>query len=397
MSDELGVQSLFLLPMKSLPQKLYKKIEMRKQQNSLRKLPRSISGVDFSSNDYLGFSALEDLKVKSAALLSRYASKNGATGSRLLTGDHSLYWIAESLISEFHQMESALIFNSGYDANIGFFSSVPQKDDMILYDEYIHASIRDGIQMSHARSWKFGHNDLGDLENKIQKVTSENAIIYVVTESIFSMDGDSPHLIPLTACCEKYNCLLIVDEAHALGVMGAEGRGLVLEREIQDKVFASIVTFGKAMGGHGAAVLGSEDLKQYLVNFARSLIYTTGLPPHSVAGIVAAYELLQLQNIHHEKLRDRIAFFKKMVKKNNLASLFINSDSAIHCALIPGVETVKHIANELTVHGYQVKPILAPTVPKGKERLRFCLHSYNSENEISEVLALLATFVNNNL
>lgn len=380
--------------MKSLPKKLDQKIALRRQENSLRKLPELLEGADFSSNDYLGFSNSQGLRAKTEAILSQSNYKNGATGSRLITGEHRLYTIAESLISKFHQTESALIFNSGYDANIGFFSCVPQKGDVILYDEYIHASIRDGIRMSHARSWKFIHNDLDDLEKKIKRVTSDNSIIYVVTESVFSMDGDSPQLLPLIDCCEKYKCLLVVDEAHALGVMGTNGQGLVSETDIQDRVFAFIVTFGKAMGSHGAAILGSEELKRYLINFARSLIFTTGLPPHSLGAIIAAYEMLQLQNEFHEKLRKRIAWFRAAIRENKLESYFISSDSAIHCALIPGIETVKNMSNKLTTQGYDVKPILAPTVPPGKERLRFCLHSYNSEQEITDVLALLATFVN---
>ncbi|WP_340199646.1 aminotransferase class I/II-fold pyridoxal phosphate-dependent enzyme [Ascidiimonas sp. W6] len=379
--------------MKSLPKKLIEKMTTREQQNSLRALPEAVSGIDFSSNDYLGFSISEQLKERINRKLAASKFTNGATGSRLLTGNHTLYNEAEVVISNFHKSETALIFNSGYDANIGFFSCVPQKGDIILYDAYIHASIRDGISMSLAKSWKFKHNNIQDLERKIKRSYNSNTSIYVVTESVFSMDGDSPPLKEIIDCCEQYNCLLVVDEAHALGVIGNEGKGLLGAWSLQDKVFASIVTFGKALGGHGAAILGAEELKQYLVNFARSLIYTTGLPPHSVAGIIAGYQLLEQHTLPLKILQEHIVYFKEQVKKYHLEAYFIASDSAIHCALIPGVNNVKEIANQLVMHGYNVKPILPPTIPAGGERLRFCLHSYNSKEEIASVLQLMATFV----
>jgi 8-amino-7-oxononanoate synthase len=207
------------------------------------------------------------------------------------------------------------------------------------------------------------------------------------------MDGDSPNMEELTKLSEKYNAYLVVDEAHALGVFGEQGEGLVQSLVLQDKVFARIVTFGKGLGCHGAAVLGSHELKSYLVNFARSFVYTTGLSPHSVATILQSYKQLKKEKEALEKLKSNIIFFNQEKMRLGLKPIFVYSKSAIQCAIIPGNEKVKNIASQIQQKDFDVRPILSPTVPEGQERLRFCLHSYNSEKEISEVLHLLSTFV----
>ncbi|WP_109097170.1 pyridoxal phosphate-dependent aminotransferase family protein [Aquimarina sp. AU58] len=377
------------------PEKLHKKFKNREKSNALRKLSEQKILIDFSSNDYLGFTSSKTIFDGAHQLLiKKTIQKNGATGSRLLSGNHKLYVEAEKMLADFHNSEEALIFNSGYDANVGFFSSVPQRGDIIFYDELIHASIRDGMQMSNAKSYKFKHNDIEDLKFQIERNQKERSDqeIYIVTESVFSMDGDCPDLKSLIAFCQKYNYHLIVDEAHATGVFGDYGVGLLQKLEVENQVFARINTFGKALGCHGAVVLGSKDLKTYLVNFCRSFIYTTGLPPHSIATIQMAYEELQ-RTPEIEKLIENITFFTQELESKHLTSRFIKSNSAIHCCIISGNENVKKVANEIQKKGFDVKPILSPTVPQGKERLRFCLHSYNSKEEISEVLELLATFV----
>jgi 8-amino-7-oxononanoate synthase len=383
--------------MKRIPKSLSAKLEQREQNNSLRKLALPNHLIDFASNDYLGFS-------KSAAIFNETHSflienniiQNGATGSRLLSGNHVVYPKAENYISKFHHSESALLFNSGYDANVGFFSAVPQRNDVILFDELSHASIRDGIQLSNAKSYKFQHNDFEDLERLIQNLnpkTQDPTTIYIVTESVFSMDGDTPNLEELVELCNKYDCFLVVDEAHALGVFGNHGEGLVQMLDLQDEVFARIMTFGKGLGGHGAAILGSQKLVDYLVNFARSFIYSTGHSPHSVATILVAYQHLETEKKALQNLRDNVIHFNQEKKLLGLNPLFVRSKSAIQCAIIPGNLKVRTIASQLQEKGFDVKAILSPTVPEGQERLRFCLHSYNSKEEISEVLRLLSIFV----
>jgi 8-amino-7-oxononanoate synthase len=377
--------------MQKLPLKLAKSLENRKQEKAFRSLKRSSSLIDFSSNDYLGLASSEDIYNKAHEILKENELLiNGATGSRLLSGNHILYDLTENYLAQFHETEAALIFNSGYDANIGFFSSVPRRGDFIFYDELVHASIRDGIGMSHAKAYKFDHNNSEELQNKLAKIEkTDDSEVYIVTESVFSMDGDMAPLEHFAKISEEFGAFLIVDEAHATGIFGEKGEGLVQELKIQDKVFARLNTFGKAPGCHGAAILGSKDLKNYLVNFSRSFIYTTALPPHSVATILAVYQEFEKGISQIQQLKNNIQFFRSQVSQNKLLANFLESKSAIQSCIIPGNEQVKYVAESLKKEGFEVKPILSPTVPKGRERLRFCLHAFNSEEEISRVLKIL--------
>lgn len=386
------------------PNKLQNKINSRDENNALRTLGIQSDLIDFSSNDYLGFAKSETIfDGAHQSLVDENIKINGATGSRLLSGNHRLYDIVEKQISVFHQSETALIFNSGYDANIGFFSAVIQRGDVIIYDEFIHASIRDGIQLSNAKSYKFKHNDIEDLEFLLKRyselVSESHNEIYVVTESVFSMDGDMPDLVRMSQFVKNHKAFFVVDEAHAIGIFGQHGCGEVQRLCIEKEVFARIITFGKGLGCHGAAVLGSKELKQYLVNFARSFVYTTGLPPHALVTIKMAYnELVILNNgeeSQQQKLQKNISFFKSEIKRLQLQKVFIESNSAIHCCLISGSIKTKKIANQLQKRGYDVRAILSPTVSIGEERLRFCLHSYNSRKEITEVLEILNIFTKN--
>ena len=386
------------------PQNLMQKIEDRKQKNAFRVLPNQNSLVDFASNDYLGFSkSVSIFQQTHQYLKSVNIVQNGATGSRLLSGNHQVYQETEVFIASFHQAEAGLLFNSGYDANIGFFSSVCQKGDIILFDELSHASIRDGIGMSNAQSIKFKHNDYRDLKRlilffqkqQLDKRCNENFLnqIYIATESVFSMDGDTPNLEELVEIASEFGCYLIIDEAHALGVVGEFGKGLVQELQLQNQIFARIITFGKGLGCHGAAILGSHDLRDYLINFSRSFIYTTGLSPHAVATILIAYKHLECDKTAIQQLKENIIHFNQEKNMLSLKPIFIRSKSAIQCAIIPGNEKIKAIAYQVQQKGFDVKAILSPTVPEGQERLRFCLHSYNSKSEISGVLNLLLRLI----
>lgn len=372
------------------PISLQIKLNIRKENNALRFLTTSQNLIDFASNDYLGFSRNDEIYNKTHQfLVDKNLIQNGATGSRLLSGNHKLFQETEDYIAKFHQSQTALIFNSGYDANVGFFSTVPQRNDIILYDELCHASIRDGIQLSLAKSYKFSHNSLIDLEELLLKFTSGENQIYIVTESIFSMDGDSPDIENLVALSEKYNALLVVDEAHALGVLGEKGEGLVQKLQLQDKIFARIMTFGKGLGCHGAAILGSNELKHYLINFCRSFIYTTALSPHAVGTILIAYQELNFAQGKIKKLKENSLYFDELC---SILKGYESNDSSIKSIVISGNSKVKEVALFLQNNGFDVKPILSPTVPEGQERLRFCLHSYNSRDEIKQALELLSNF-----
>ena len=386
--------------MVKLPEKLERKLAERQEIGALRCLPESVGLIDFSSNDYLGISS-GNFEIKGYLKESlNFHPYHGSTGSRLISGNRKIYKTSEKYLASTFGTEEALIFNSGYDANVGFFSSVPQRDDIVLYDSYIHASIRDGLSMGNAKNHSFHHNDLKDLENRIarlrKKATASSASeIYVVTEAVFSMDGDIPNLIKISEICSNYNCKLIVDEAHSIGVCGLNGLGRVVQLGLVDRVFALIVTFGKALGSHGAAILGAAALKSFLVNFSRSFIYTTALPSHTIANTIAGFEYIKSEVGEEERksLLSNISFFKDLTTKLELDQSFIPSNSAIHSCIIKGNFKVKSVSRKLQAKGYDVRAILYPTVPKELERLRFCLHSFNSKTEIEGVLLQLSKII----
>jgi 8-amino-7-oxononanoate synthase len=288
-----------------------------------------------------------------------------------------------------------LIFNSGYDANLGFFSSVPQRGDLVVYDEYVHASIRDGIRMSLGKSFKFKHNDLDDLRQLLRRIRQNpdpDSECYIATEAVFSMDGDKPDLDSLVSLCDEFGCKLVLDEAHAIEGIDRGISDLNDTELVRRVVLARVVTFGKAMGIQGAALLSGEELKAYLLNYARSFIYTTALPPMSIASILFVHRHMDSTEVRERtiSLRNNINLFLHEIDRRKLKSRFIPSRSAIHSCVIPGNERVKKVAEILGREGFDIRPILAPTVPEGAERIRFCLHSYNTRSEIMEVLSILA-------
>ncbi|MEZ7499321.1 pyridoxal phosphate-dependent aminotransferase family protein [Flavobacterium sp. Arc3] len=383
--------------MKCFSKSIQPELNQQEQNDALQKgaLPNDL--IDFASNDYLGFSQSEIIfKDRQEYLSKNKCIEEAATGSRFLSWNRKLYQETEGFIANFHQTETALIFNSGCDATIGFFSAVPQKGDLILYDELCNASILDGIQLSSAKACKFNHNDFEDLERLIQNPrpkTQDPTRIYIVTESVFSMDGDCPNLEELVRISDKHHCYLVVDEAHALGVFGSKGEGFVQMTGLQDPIFARILTFENALGCEGAAIVGSVELRDCLVNLDQSFKYTTGLSLCSVTAILTGYQHLEQEQQTIAQLRKNIIHFNQEKNMLGLKQLFVHSKSAVQSAIIPGKENVTSIAQKLQEKGFDVKATLSPTVPEGQERLRFCLHSYNSPEEISELLRLLSKFL----
>jgi 8-amino-7-oxononanoate synthase len=358
---------------------LNKKIAERKDQNAFRGLKIIENKIDFCSNDYLGIARrlnTPDDKQIHAVM------QNGSTGSRLLSGNYALIEEVEKQIAHFHNAETGLIFNSGYDANLGLLSCIPQRNDTILYDFLSHASIRDGIRLNFAHSMSFGHNDTEDLERKIQ-IAKGN--IFVVTESVFSMDGDVSPLAQISRLCEKYDANLIIDEAHATGIIGENGEGLVQHLGLEKKCFARMHTFGKAVGCHGAIVMGSKNLREYLINFSRPFIYTTSLPPSSIAAIKESYEIFPAMHSERICLRDLIALFQSAPTRLTK----FTSSTPIQVVLVPGNDKVKIIANRLQENGMDVRAIVYPTIPKGSERLRIALHAFNKPGEVGDLIDLL--------
>lgn len=366
------------------PLHLLHMLEERKRKGLFRALKNYNHLIDFSSNDYLGFSKLGLIQNKTKSLVQEKIA--GSTGSRLISGNSDQAIQLENKIAKLHNAEAALLFNSGYDANLGLLSSIVSKHDLILYDELIHASIHDGIRLSLAKHYKIRHNDVSHLQRMIERNSDVQGSIFVVVESVYSMDGDCAPLKEIAALCDNKKIFLIVDEAHAIGVFGNNGLGLCNELGMEQNCFARVYTYGKAMGCHGAAVVGNEILRDYLINFARSFIYTTALPEHSLKMINAGYELLQ-ETENRIQLIENINYFNELTKH---ISGFLPSNSAIHCFLIPGNENVALREKELEENGFFVKGIKSPTVKAGNERLRICLHAYNNKEEIQKLTSLIA-------
>jgi 8-amino-7-oxononanoate synthase len=355
---------------------IQQKLHQRKHDDNFRVLKTASGLIDFCSNDYLGFARSEELKALVEAELQKYPNYlNGSGGSRLLSGNTVFTEELEQQIADFHQAEAGLIFNSGYDANLGLFSCLPQRGDTIITDELIHACIIDGARLSLANRFSFKHNDLDDLEKKLKNA---KGICYIAVESVYSMDGDEAPLQEIIQLTIKYNANLIVDEAHATGVFGG---GLVQQQQLENQVFARTVTFGKALGSHGAIVLGSDNLRNYLINFARSFIYTTAPAFHQLLTTKMAYQLLENSTEKQQRLSKLISIFKNTLQKKH-SNLLIESNSAIQSILIPGNANAKQMAQQLQKNGFDVRAILSPTVAAGMERLRICIHTYNTEEEI---------------
>jgi 8-amino-7-oxononanoate synthase len=344
------------------------KLEKRIQDGSLRKLQFNKNLIDFCSNDYLGHSKLKWQETEQL---------KGAGASRLISGHFPVHEKAEKFIANFHQQKAALLFNSGYDANLGLLSCIAQKNDTIVYDNLSHASIRDGIRLSNSRSFSFKHNNTEDLEIKIKQSSGQ---CFVVVESVYSMDGDKAPLQEIEKICQKNKAHLIVDEAHATGVYGQKGEGLCHSLS----TFARVHTFGKSLGCHGAVILGDTELINYLINFSRPFIYTTAIAPSTVSTILQSYHKMEnSQSLVF--LRNNINLFINHIKNDN----WLKSDSAIQCIIVSGNENCKKAAKQLQEKGFDIRPILSPTVEKGKERLRICLHSFNNKEDIVSLCQLL--------
>lgn len=356
-------------------EKLLKKLRDREEKGTKRSLSSFEGMVDLLSNDYLGF-ASEQFNIKRSA-------ESGATGSRLISGNNFRLEELEKQIAEWFGFSSGLFFNSGYDANLGIFSSVPQRGDVVLYDELVHASIRDGIRLSFADAFSFRHNDMGHLEERLQSVKGDN--VFIAVEGLYSMNGDFGPLVELNQLALRYGAKVILDEAHSAGVKGVKGKGVLDEPIAFPSVIMKLVTFGKALGSHGAIVLTDELHKEYLVNFARSFIYTTALPN-------GGYDkVLQVLDSDHwderrNKLHQNIAFFNTLMSQFNIGS---SADSPIK--IIDGIShaqirKIEEIAKE---KGIALKGIFPPTVPEGNECIRISLHSFNTSQELELLKEIL--------
>lgn len=349
--------------------KILEKIEKIKAENNYREL-KFAQGLDFSSNDYLGLA--DHPKIKAAVI--NYLNSGGAVGSggaRLLTGNKKEHQELEEFAADYFNKEACLFFNSGFMANYAIFTTLPQRKDFIIYDELIHASVRDGIQASLAKSIKFSHNDLNSLKEKVETAQNLNAeTIWLAIESVYSMDGDIAGISGVLELIKSYkNIYLVLDEAHAVGIFGQEGKGLSYNLDY-DKLIV-LHTCGKALGVSGALVCGQKSIIEFLINKSRPFIFTTAESPIIAVAVKEALIVSQEESWRREKLRELIKYANH--KTQVIPIIFDNSQKALDAAAV------------LQSKGFDVRAIRPPTVPSA--RLRISLNANRTTEEIDELFS----------
>lgn len=337
-----------------------------------------VSGVDFCSNDYLGFSQDEVLRKNFLQRLQHFPI--GAAGSRLLRGNHAIYEETEALLADFVKREVALLFPSGYQANLALLSALLKEGDYVFSDEFNHASIIDGIRLTKATRTIFPHRDYQYLEDQLKTQHTKPGLKIIVSESLFSMEGTLANVKDLALLAEKYNALLIIDEAHSTGVFGAS---LIASLGLTEKVFATIHTGGKALGVSGAWIAGNALLKKYLINVARPFLFTTA--PISALALLLQEAIKHYQQVGSERAA---AIFTRVNKIRQLLAAFINdSVSGPIVPIIIGENfAATKVAAALQQRAWDVRAIRPPTVPIGTARLRLTIKWSNSEQQIEELV-----------
>jgi 8-amino-7-oxononanoate synthase len=365
--------------------------------------------IDFSSNDYMGLGHSQEMRSRLIAKMQDSARfPLGSTGSRLLDGNSSEHEQLEERLAHHLGAECALLFNSGFDANSSILATLPQPGDYILYDSLIHASAHDGMRASRTAKenrFAFLHNDLDDVARLLQLINTDpqasTSNVFLVVESVYSMDGDTCPLRDLTELVDSFlprerRCI-IVDEAHAVGLYGLNGAGLADELGVRDHVDIRLATFGKAFGCSGAAVLCTPLIREFLINYARPLIYSTAIPHSTLLSVHSALDILATPNgalraaktftLTHSLIDGLHKILSQQQKGSSLLLLPAKPGSLPLAPIVPLISShSRALATHLIQSGYLVRPIVYPTVPKGSERVRICVHSHN---ETQDVVGLL--------
>jgi 8-amino-7-oxononanoate synthase len=349
---------------------------------SRRRSLAEIGGVNFCSCDYLGLAEHPALKKAVAEAVQR-ATRTGGTGSRLLSGHAAIWSEIEEEFARFAGTEAALYFGSGYAANLGLLASLLKKEDLVFSDALNHASLIDGMRLSGARKFIYPHLDLNALEDGLQKYAQERGRKLIVTESVFSMDGDVAPVTELLALAERYGAGVIVDEAHATGVHGPSGRGIAAEQENVQTLAAAVHTCGKALASAGAFVCGSAVLKEHLINHARTFIYSTAMPLYMAEQIRAALRLALAMDREREELLARARRLAAGLRSQGWDTE--NSSTQIVPVVIGENEEAVAAAEFLQREGFAVRAIRPPTVPQGSARLRFSVTCRIPEDEIARL------------
>jgi 8-amino-7-oxononanoate synthase len=355
-----------------------------REQDQLRDLSIP-AGIDLGSNDYLGLSSDPRLKAAIIRALNEDA-RVASTGSRLLSGNSERWEALEADFANFVGTEAALYFPSGYAANIGLLTSLLKRTDTVFSDGSNHASILDGIRLSFARKVVFPHLDLDYLENAMKGATAGQRV--VVVESLFSMEGDRAPLSDLVALCDRYGAALIVDEAHSVGVDGPQGRGVLASIGRPEAVLASIHTCGKALAAMGAFVAGSRTLRDFLVNRARTFIFTTALPPYCAAHIEKALKLACEADAARARLRELSGYLRRNLKAAGFDAG--PGDSQIIPLILGSNEAALRVAASVAAAGFAIRAIRPPTVPAGTARLRLSVNAKMTFTDLDAVTEALA-------
>jgi 8-amino-7-oxononanoate synthase len=406
---------------------MQRRLEQRRQRGTLRRLAAnhaSSSTADFSSNDYLGlardvgqFQRVEAAIQEYRRAHSDHAPLLGATGSRLLSGDAPLLHQVEAALCVYHDAHSALLCNSGYDANLSLISTFP--GTCILYDSYIHNSLHMGLRWWQTRddgdhrrkvSAAFAHNNVADLQQLLEQYTKNERgpqHIGILIESVYSMDGDMAPVRAILDLAQKYQAVVLVDEAHGWGVFGSKGTGVLAAQNCtrHPALAAAVYTFGKAAGCHGAVICAphAPTLKDYLLNYANPVIYSTALPVHSILTIHCAYETVTgpKGTRLRQQVQRLVARFRTQLTRvlerlhardppdtpNPFPYRLLPSDSPIQALIVPGNDAcVQFCRRMFEICQIRLFPIRAPTVPPGQERIRIVLHAHNTEEEIDRLI-----------
>lgn len=337
--------------------------------------------IDFSSNDYLGLREHPRMKEESKRAIDEFGTSSCA--SRLLSGNLKLHHDLEERIAAFKGKEAALVFNSGYQANTGIISALYSKEDCIFSDRLNHASIFDGIILSQAQFFRFQHNDPQHLESLLKKKRGNFKNALIVSESIFSMDGDRAPLSELVRLKEKYACRLMVDEAHATGVFGNNGSGIVEEEGLEKEVDLVMGTFSKALGGFGAYLAASKNIIDYLINTCRSFIYSTALPAALIAADITSLDLVKDEPGRRGKILSLAEYFRGRLQERGFR---VKGSSQIIPLILKDAQRAVSYAEDLQKKGYWVLPIRPPTVPAKEARLRFSLTFYHSQEILNQLI-----------
>jgi 8-amino-7-oxononanoate synthase len=344
--------------------------------------------TDFISNDYLGLSRMARQTFTPELLDWMQTQSVGSTGSRLVSGQSEALENLEAACRRFFKSESCLFFQNGYLANLALLSTVASRNDTFLYDEQCHVSLKDGMRLSLARRFPFRHNDMEDLSNKLSKATGK---VFIVTESIFSMEGDVCPVGSLVNVAERFGAHIIIDEAHSTGTYGKGGKGLCLEKGIEKKIWARIYTFGKALGASGAVLAISHPTLDYLINFSHPVIYSTA--PMPVHAALCQKQLENLENMPWltDSLQEAIRNWNSG-KPEGSAAFSGNERSPVQYFQVGENKKALRIAEHLQNLDIQTKAMLSPTVPPGSERIRISLHAFNSPIEIENLIRHLQEF-----